>query len=206
MQKIMIAVILGLGLMGSNAQAKIKEGYSCAVWPNSAFPTQVCAKNDRTGQCTVSWYFENDDITKTKQRRAMDSCQRYLGYVVTSFDPSQYYCDVWPNKAFPDQVCAKSKRTGQCTQSWHFKKDDINRTKEREAYRRCEQFLGKAITSWNPANYYCDLFPNAAFPTEVCARNKRTNQCTHSWPFKNDNITKTKQKEAFRKCEAFLGR
>ncbi len=199
-----ISMLFVLSAFATGASAASKSDLYCSVYPNSAFADQVCARNKNTNQCTVSWHFSNDNSAKSKQREAMDSCQRYLGNVVSNWSPEDYYCAVSPNASFPREVCAVSKSTGQCTQSWPFKNDDISKSKQRFAMDRCERFLGHIVSHWDPANYYCDLWPNAAFPQQVCARSKKTGQCTHSWPFKNDNSTKSKQKAAFEKCERFL--
>lgn len=192
-------------VVASSASAYLDPSqYTCVAWPNDAFATQICAKNETTGQCTQSWSFKNDNATKSKQKEAMNDCQRALGNIVTSWNPDNYYCDVFPNAAFPTQICAKSKTTGQCSTSWHFKNDNSSKSKQQAAMNKCERHLGLVVSKWNPNNYYCQVYPNAAFATQVCAMSKAHGQCTHSWAFKNDNATKSKQKEAMAKCEAFL--
>ena len=197
-------ILFVLSAIATSASASGKSDLYCSVSPNAAFADQVCARSVSTGQCTVSWSFKNDNVTKSKQKEAMDSCQRYLGNVVTRWNPDNYSCVIYPNASFPTEVCAANKVTGQCTQSWPFSNDDITGTKQKAAFDKCQRLLGKVVTRWNPANYYCAIYPNAAFPTEVCAKSKVTGQCTHSWPFSDDNATKSKQKEAFAKCERFL--
>lgn len=90
-----------------------------------------------------------------------------LGTMITGFTTSAFAAYVCKKQA--SGACVQNLATGQCAQSFTKKNYD-------NPMAACERALGATSASYDPKDYTC-----RDFGSRVCAVNKNTNQCTHSW-------------------------
>jgi len=83
-------------------------------------------------------------------------------------------------------VCAVNARTNQCGPSW-------DRDNGGNPMFFCNKFIGERVSNYNRANYFCKKRGDY-----VCAVDRRTNQCTHSW-------NREDHSNPMRSCKRHLG-